>query len=111
MSDIVLLNDSNFDTEVESNSKPVLVDFYADWCAPCQLLSPRIEEIAREFKDRITVGKFNVDQSISTPVRFGIQGIPTVLFFKDGQVADRVVGLVPKEELAGRLDSLLGEQK
>ena len=110
MSDIMLLNDSNFDTEVESNSKPVMVDFYADWCAPCQLLGPRVEEVALEYKDKVTVGKFNVDQSLTIPMRFGIQGIPTVLFFKNGELVDRVVGLVPREELAGRLDSLLGEQ-
>lgn len=108
MSEILVLNDSNFNTEVESNSRPVMVDFHADWCAPCQLLSPRVEEVAREYKARATVGKFNVDQSLLIPMRFGIQSIPTVLFFKNGKLVDRLVGLVPKEELAGRLDSLLG---
>lgn len=106
MSTIKSLNDSNFDTEVAGGGA-VMVDFYADWCAPCQILSPKVEELAAEYNGQATVGKFDVDRSPSVPMRFGIRGIPTVLFFKDGKLVDRVVGLVPKEELSGRLNSLL----
>ncbi|HUU28542.1 MAG TPA: thioredoxin [archaeon] len=107
MSSVKLLNDGNFTNEVESNSGAVMVDFSADWCAPCQILAPKIEEIANEYKGKAKVAKFDVDQSLSVPMRFGIRGIPTVLFFKGGILVDQVVGLVRKEELTSRLDSLL----
>ena len=108
MSQLKVLNDKNFDSEVAGKSLPVMVDFYADWCAPCQILSPTVEKIAEEYRGKAEVVKFNVDESSGVPMRFGIQGIPTVLFFKEGKLVDRVVGLVPQQELTGRLDSLLG---
>ncbi len=107
MSALKKINDHNFQSEVEKASGPVLVDFYADWCAPCQILGPSVEELAKEYAGKATVGKLNVDENPGVPGRFGIQGIPTLLFFKDGRLVDRVVGLVPKRELSRRLDSLL----
>ncbi|MCE5272628.1 thioredoxin [bacterium] len=109
MSALKHYNDSNFSTEVESGSDVVLVDFYADWCAPCRILGPSVEELAEEYKGRVSVGKLNVDESPGVPMRLGIMGIPTLLFFKQGKLVDRVVGLVRKTELNRRLDSLLGQ--
>jgi len=97
---------SNFDAEV-AGSRPVMVDFYADWCAPCLILGPHVEQIAANYEGRASVGKLDVDANGPVAARFGIQGIPTVLFFKDGKLMDRVVGLVPEEELTRRLDSLI----
>lgn len=108
MSTMKHFNESNFSAEVESSSTPVLVDFYADWCAPCRILGPTVEELAREYNGRVSVGKLNVDESPAIPMRFGIMGIPTLLFFKDGKLVDRVVGLVRKADINRRLDSLLG---
>lgn len=99
--------DSNLNAEVESG-RAVLVDFYADWCAPCRILAPSIEELAEEYDGRVTVGKLNVDHSPAAPSRYGIMGIPTLLFFRDGKLVDRVVGLVRKDELSRKLDNLLG---
>jgi thioredoxin 1 len=106
MSTVKLFDETNFDTEVAAG-KPVMVDFYADWCAPCQILGPKVEQIAEQYDGKASVGKLNVDASGPVAARFGIQGIPTVLFFKDGEVVDRVVGLVPETELTRRLDSLI----
>jgi thioredoxin len=107
MSNLQVINDSDFATEVENASSPVMVDFYADWCSPCIILGPIVDQIAEEYNGRAKVVKFNVDQNPQIPQQLGIQGIPTVAFYKDGQLVDRVVGLVPKEELSRRLDSLL----
>ncbi len=106
MSTVKLFDETNFDTEIFAG-KPVMVDFYADWCAPCQILGPKVEQIAEQYDGRASVGKLNVDASGPVAARFGIQGIPTVLFFKDGKLVDRVVGLVPEAELTRRLDSLI----
>lgn len=110
MSAVKVLTDTNFDGEIGAAGQPVMVDFYADWCAPCQILSPRVEAVARQYQGKATVGKFNVDQAPMLAMRFGIQGIPTVLFFKDGKLMDRVVGLVPETELTRRLDGLIAGQ-
>ena len=107
MSKLTVLNDSNFASEVEGSPQPVMVDFYADWCAPCVILGPIVEQLAEEYDGRAKVVKFNVDQNPQITQQLGIQGIPTVAFYKDGQLVDRVVGLVQKEELGRRLDSLL----
>ncbi|MBW7996380.1 MAG: thioredoxin [Candidatus Glassbacteria bacterium] len=106
MSAVKTLDTTNFDSEV-AGPQPVMVDFYTDWCAPCQILGPQVERIAQTYADRASVAKLNVDASGQVAARFGVQGIPTVLFFKDGKLVDRVVGLVPEEELTSRLDSLI----
>ncbi len=99
-------NDDNFEQEVLQSSEPVLVDFWAPWCGPCRMLAPTIEELAKEYEGKVKVGKLDTDESPETASRFGISSIPTVLFFKNGEVADRLVGLRPKvqfEEILNRL--------
>jgi len=110
MSKLTVLNDTNFAGEVETAGQPVMVDFYADWCAPCIILGPSVEELAEEYAGRAKVVKFNVDRNPQVPQQLGIQGIPTVVFYKDGRPVDKVVGLVQKEELSRRLDSLLEQE-
>ena len=95
------VSDANFQSDVieASKTQPVMVDFWADWCRPCHMLSPTVEEIAREQAGKLKVVKLNVDENMSTPGKYNIRGIPTLLFFKGGQVADQVVGAVPKEQI------------
>lgn len=98
---VTAVNDANFQSDVieASKSQPVMVDFWADWCRPCHMLSPTVEEIAREHAGKLKVVKLNVDENTNTPGKYNIRGIPTLLFFKGGQVADQVVGAVPKEQI------------
>ena len=110
MSSLQVLNDSNFTAEVENSTQPVLVDFYADWCAPCLILGPMVEQLAEEYQGRAKVVKFDVDKSTNIPMQLGIRGIPTVAFYKDGKLVETIVGLVPKEELSRKLDSLLQQE-
>jgi thioredoxin 1 len=95
------VSDSNFQNDVieASKTQPVMVDFWADWCRPCHMLSPTVEEIAREHAGKLKVVKLNVDENMGTPGKYNIRGIPTLLLFKGGQVADQVVGAVPKEQI------------
>ena len=102
-------NDSNFEEEVLQSSEPVLVDFWAPWCGPCRMLAPTIEELAKQYEGRVKVGKLNTDDSPQTASRFGISSIPTVLFFKNGEVADRLVGLGPKAQFEEILNRLISE--
>lgn len=100
MSDnIVDVSDSNFDTVVLGAETPALVDFWASWCAPCRALSPIVEEIANEYAGKLRVVKMNVDENPSTPGRYGVRGIPTLILFNDGKVVDQVVGAVPKSQI------------
>lgn len=105
----VTFNTENFRQEVLESSRPVLVDFWAGWCAPCITMAPVIEELAADFDDKAVVGKLDVDANQELAGSFGIQSIPTLLFFKDGQVADRAIGVVTKQELADKLTALLVE--
>jgi thioredoxin 1 len=97
--------DSNFDQEVKSGV--VLIDFWAEWCGPCRRLAPTVDALATEYDGRATVAKMNVDENPNTPGRFMIRGIPTMLIFKNGELADQIVGLAAKEEIAKKLDSQL----
>ena len=93
--------DDNFQAEVLNSDIPVVVDFYADWCGPCKMMSPVIDKLAEEFDGRIKVGKVNVDENGELAQRYGIMSIPNMVFFKGGEVADRVVGAVPKAQMKG----------
>ena len=97
--------DSNFDEEIKNGV--TLVDFWAEWCGPCRRLAPAVDAIATEYDGRATVAKMNVDENPNVPGRFMIRGIPTLLIFKNGQLADQIVGLVPKEEITKKLDQQL----
>jgi thioredoxin 1 len=102
MSDnISAVSDSSFQSEVieASKNQPVMVDFWADWCGPCRVLSPTVDAIAREHSGKLKVVKMNVDENMSTPGKFNIRGIPTLLIFKGGQVAEQIVGAVPKDQI------------
>ncbi len=99
-SDAVLtLTDANFDGDVLQSDLPVLVDFWATWCAPCKAIAPMIDTVANEYAGKVKVGKVNVDDNPATPGKYGVRGIPTLILFKDGQVVDQVVGAVPKSQL------------
>lgn len=103
------VTDSSFKEEVLDSDVPVLVDFWAAWCGPCRMIAPVVEELAGEFAGRAKVVKMDVDQNTETPMQYGIRSIPTLLFFKDGQVADQLVGVSPKKDLVDRLDALVAQ--
>jgi len=98
------LNDSNFD-EVIKGDKPVLVDFWAEWCGPCKMIGPAVEELAGDYEGRAVVAKLNVDENPQITARFGVRSIPTLLVFKNGQVVDKQVGAVPKSVLSQKLQA------
>ena len=105
MSDKILaLSDDNFEDEVLHSSKPVLVDYWAEWCGPCKMITPILEDIAEEYSDRIKVAKLNIDDNPDTPPKYGIRGIPTLMLFKDGQVEATKVGALSKSQLPAFLD-------
>lgn len=101
------ITDSNFDEIVLKADKPVILDLWAAWCGPCRLVGPIIEEIGKDYDGKAVVGKLDVDGNPQTTMRFGIRGIPTILFFKGGQVVDKQVGAVPKSVLVSKLEKLL----
>lgn len=104
---VVVVSDSEFETSVLQSAKPVMVDFWADWCQPCKMLAPTVEEIADEYQEKMVVGKINVDDNPQTATRYGIRGIPTLLFFKDGQVVQQIVGVKSKTEIKKIIDENL----
>ena len=105
----VTLTDANFAQEVLQSDKPVLVDFWATWCGPCRIVAPSIEQLAAEYEGKAVIGKVDVDHNPQTAMAFGVRSIPTLLFFKDGQVVDQLIGAAPKKTLASKLDMLLGQ--
>lgn len=107
MTDPVEFTDDNFESEVIKSDKPVLVDFWAEWCAPCHMVSPIVEEIGRDYADQLKVGKLNVDQNSKTASHYGIMSIPSLLIFKEGKVVDQIIGAVPKNHLKEKVDKIL----
>lgn len=101
------VDDNNFDEVVLKSDKPVMVDFWAEWCGPCRMIAPFVEEISTEYEGKAVVVKCDVDSSPSVAAKFGIRNIPTVLFFKNGEVADKQVGAVPKSNFSSKLDALI----
>jgi thioredoxin 1 len=100
------VTDNSFEAEVitASNTQPVMVDFWADWCRPCHMLAPTVAEIAQDYAGRLKVVKLNVDENVNSAGRFNIRGIPTLLIFKGGEVADQIVGAVPKDQISKTVD-------
>ncbi|MCF8332340.1 MAG: thioredoxin [Bacteroidales bacterium] len=104
---VVELTDANFDEIVNNTDKPIVIDLWAEWCGPCRMITPIMEDMDKEYEDKAIITKLNVDDNPETTAKFGIRNIPTVLFLKNGQVADKQVGAVPKQVLAGKLEALL----
>ena len=102
----IKLDESNFDREVTQSDTPVIVDFWAEWCGPCKMIAPLLDEVAREKAGRVKVGKVNVDESQSLSFKYNIRAIPALLFFKNGQLRDQVIGVTSKKDLLSRLEAL-----
>ncbi len=103
----VKVSDDDFETSVLKNENPVLVDFWAEWCGPCKMIGPALEEIAGDLNGRLTIAKLNIDDNPQTPSKYGVRGIPTLMLFKGGQVAATKVGALPKSQLAEWVESVL----
>jgi thioredoxin 1 len=104
---VVEVNDASFEQEVLQSDQPVLVDFWAAWCGPCKALSPIVDEVASEYSGKLKVMKMDVDRNQATPMRYGIRGIPALLLFKGGKVADQIVGYVPKDTIARSISRVI----
>jgi len=104
---ILEVNDATFEQEVLKSEQPVLVDFWAVWCGPCKAIAPIVDGVARSYAGKLKVAKVDVDQNAATPSRYGIRGIPALLFFKGGKVADQVVGYVPQNVIEEKIERLL----
>lgn len=107
MSKPIDITDDAFDTEVLQSDKPVIVDFWATWCGPCKMIAPILEEIAGEYDEKVKIVKIDVDSNSQTAGKYNIMSIPSLLFFKNGEMVDQVVGAIPKAQLAARLDKVL----
>ena len=101
------ITDANFEELVLKSDKPVVVDFWAEWCGPCRMIGPSIEEMHTEYEGKAVIGKVNVEQNPGVSAQFGVRNIPTILFIKDGEIADKLVGAVPKAQLTEKLDAIL----
>jgi thioredoxin 1 len=104
---LVQLSDANFDAEVLQSGTPVLVDFWAPWCGPCRQIAPSVEALATEYAGKVRFGKLNIDENEATAAKFGIRSIPTLLVFKNGEIANQLVGALPKAKIAEQIDKVL----
>ncbi|NOY53831.1 MAG: thioredoxin [Deltaproteobacteria bacterium] len=104
---IITLNDQNFENEVKESKIPILVDFWAEWCAPCRMVAPVLDELAEEFDGKVKIGKVNVDQNRTVAAQYGVMSIPTLILFKNGELVEQMVGAQPKENLQKVLQSAL----
>lgn len=100
------ITDANFE-ELLNSGKPLVVDFWAEWCGPCRMVAPIIDELSTEYEGRVTIGKLDVDNNAEVVGQFGIRNIPTILFFKDGKIVDKIVSAVPKPQIVAKIESLL----
>ena len=110
MSEIISLSEQSWKDEVINSEFPVVVDFWAEWCAPCHMITPILEEISREYEGKIKVGKLNVDENSAIAGQYRIMGIPTLLFFCSGKLVDKVVGVVPQKTLQDKIEKILKEE-
>ncbi len=106
MGEVAEFTDANFENEVLKSDKPCLVDFWAEWCGPCRMVGPVVEEIAMEYAEKLKVGKLNVDQNSQIATKYGIMSIPSLLLFSQGKVVDQIVGAVPKKQMVQRIDKI-----
>ena len=107
MADLLHVSDANFDEEIVQSDTPAMVDFWAEWCGPCKMVGPSVEALAKEYAGKIKIAKMDVDQNRETPAKFGIRSIPTLILFKDGKVAQTIVGALPKGDIEEALKKLL----
>ena len=107
MSDVLQVTDGTFEEEIIKSELPVMVDFWAEWCGPCKIVGPTVEELAKDYEGRIKIAKMDVDSNRETPTRFGIRNIPTLILFKNGEVIQTIVGAHPKSHLDEELKKLL----
>jgi thioredoxin 1 len=107
MSKPIHVSDAEFEGKVLKSSKPVVVDFWAPWCAPCLMVAPILEELAEEYGDKIVIAKVNTDEDAQHAIKYGVQGIPTMLFVKDGDIFNRIIGAVPKPAIQQNIDAML----
>ena len=105
--DVIQVTDSNFDAEVTKSTTPVLVDFWAEWCGPCRMIAPILDELAPSYKGKLKIGKLNVDENQDAPAKLGVMNIPTMIVFKNGKEAQRIVGAMSKPELQKKIDQAI----
>ena len=107
MADLLEVTDETFDSEIVNSDMPAMVDFWAEWCGPCRMVGPVVEELAKEYDGKVKIAKMNVDQNRQTPARFGIRNIPTLILFKGGEVSQTIVGAQPKSSIEDALKKIL----